>query len=104
MITIHCWLVFKQNLKNCYTVWSPCAKYMRNRFVTMLQKVMYVFRFPQNRMRIDDHRLLSRLDIVQINLTLCSLLHQFSIAQKRFWLCIRLSLFFRQGRGFSMMR
>ncbi len=27
---------------------------------------------------IDGHRLLSRLDIVQVNLTLCSLFHQFA--------------------------
>ena len=30
---------------------------------------------------IDGHRLLSRLDIVQVNLTLCSLLHQFAYSQ-----------------------
>ena len=30
---------------------------------------------------IDGHRLLSRLDIVQVNLTLCSLLHQFKRVQ-----------------------
>ena len=30
---------------------------------------------------IDGHRLLSRLDIVQVNSTLCSLLHQFAYSQ-----------------------
>jgi len=65
-----------RKLKNEFSIFkSPKQRLNRWRscFRSAIRKQVFI--------AIDGHRLLSRLDIVQVNLTLCSLLHQFAKSQ-----------------------